>query len=93
MIDISGMISKFTHSHIYKISHLHILTFTQSPIYTFSHLHIPPLGFLSHFKILSKKMSKTIIQHRQKFGSFDCVEQLLDLPKMDPKTVQKVLEQ
>ena len=76
MIDISGMISKFTHSHIYKISHL----------------HIPPLGFLSHFKILSKKMSKTIIQHRQKFGSFDCVEQLLDLPKMDPKAVQKVLE-
>ena len=35
-------------------------------------------------------MSKTIIQHRQKSGSFDCVEQLLDMPKMDPKTVQKV---
>ena len=35
-------------------------------------------------------MSKTIIQHRQKSGNFDCVEQLLDLPKMDQKTVQKV---
>lgn len=39
---------------------------------------------------ISKKMSKTIIQHRQKSGNFDCVEQLLDLPKMDPKIVQKV---
>ena len=35
-------------------------------------------------------MSKTIVQHRQKSGNFDCVEQLLDLPKMDPKIVQKV---
>ena len=52
-------------------------------------LHLRFLTF-SHVNILSKKMSKTIIQHRQKSGSFDCVEQLLDLPKMDPKIVQKV---
>ena len=42
------------------------------------------------FFILSKKMSKVIVQHRQKTGPFDCVEQLLDLPKMDQKIVQKV---
>ena len=52
-------------------------------------LHLRFLTFF-HVNILSKKMSKTIIQHRQKSGSFDCVEQLLDLPKMDPKIVQKV---
>ena len=42
------------------------------------------------FFILSKKMSKVIVQHRQKTGPFDCVEQLLDLPKMDQNIVQKV---
>ena len=47
-------------------------------------------GAVISFFILSKKMSKVIVQHRQKTGPFDCVEQLLDLPKMDQKIVQKV---
>jgi hypothetical protein len=38
----------------------------------------------------SKKMSKAIRMHREKSGRFDCVEQLLDMPKMDPKAVQKL---
>jgi len=38
---------------------------------------------------ISKRMSKAIAQHREKVGGFECVEQLLDMPKMDPKTIQK----
>ena len=35
-------------------------------------------------------MSRAIAQHREKVGEFECVEQMLDMPKMDPKTIQKV---
>lgn len=38
---------------------------------------------------ISKRMSRAIAQHREKVGEFECVEQLLDMPKMDPKTIQK----
>jgi len=41
-------------------------------------------------KYISKRFSKLISSHRAKSGQFDCVEQLLDLPKIETSHVEKI---
>jgi len=38
---------------------------------------------------ISKKLSKEIVTHREKYGKFECLEQLLDLPRINIKSMEK----
>jgi len=53
------------------------------------------LNFLSENELssyTSKRFSKAICLHREKNGAFGCVEQLLDLPKVEKSHVQKICD-
>jgi len=45
---------------------------------------------LNHYT--SKKFSKLLYGHRAKHGDFDCIEQLLDLPKVEAHQLEKICE-
>ena len=49
-----------------------------------------PLKELGHFT--SKKVSQTIVNFRKEGGYFDCVEQLLDLDKIEKRHIEKLCE-
>lgn len=53
---------------------------------------MPESGTLGLQAYLSQKLSKQIVAHRTSNGLFECVEQILDIPKMETKKLEKACE-